>query len=664
MTVSILSYASAARYQPKRRLSSFCLVASRRFSYVVAAMASSTAAALQLKELNQRSAILGTWDVTVCYPRLETWTVPTTGKEGSAFRCLLVSHLDEGAYIAGEIVMRASNKAPLNKAMEKYVHGLSFRISNVKLLSHHKQEYLHTPLKLVVELDKTQANPLLASAAINGIAPKPSMPLSSIKQLVQSQRFDITALIKSMDDPRPVGGGRQVSTIVLIDEADADGKIPQLKMSLFYGVPPSSKMSAMIDILRDAVDNSEAISLFALQGKKQDGGYTVNNSKDFFLAKAIGDKSDRLSDAAAELNEAPAEKCQTFQQEYSGTGKKYEEEQGKEFFCKLLAALSKKTNIAEIEAATTVWQMNWVEVAWPTGEQLCTKDGARLFFRTILRDGTGQVEAWMNEASALQLSNQTNKEGFVLVHSQGKQFFPLAAAVKVIRAIKQEKDLSGGASQPPVYNVHLTIVNAVEQPLTEAPTQSALALLPLLDYSDTDTSSIVAAPLQMVSESQQYAFEVSMQTEPKIATLCQKVLSLVRSTKATTTIQVGQGFKLTTTDVEDVLGDTEKKFTLTAVCTLDNLPQYRLDPPRRGVQYALITVTSMMQDTFIVDQVQLLSEEEGNAATVSLKQLMLLTRQMYAPDRKRGGEWNATFSPASAKKCRFLGRSPTDAIIS
>ena len=212
----------------------------------------------------------------------------------------------------------------------------------------------------------------------------------------------------------------------------------------------------------------------------------------------------------------------------------------------------------------------------------------------------------MNEPSELQLSNQINETALLEVHAQGKQFFPLAAAVKVIRTIKQEKDLSGGASQPPVYNVHLTIVNAVEQPLTEAPTQSALALLPLLDYSDSDTSSIVAAPLQMVSESQQYAFEVAMQTEPKIATLCRKVLSLVRSTKATETIKVGEGFKLTTTDVEDVLGDTEKKFTLTAVCTLDNLPQYRLDPPRRGVQYALISETSMMQDTFIVDQVQLL----------------------------------------------------------
>ena len=133
----------------------------------------------------------------------------------------------------------------------------------------------------------------------------------------------------------------------------------------------------------------------------------------------------------------------------------------------------------------------------------------------------------------------------------------------------------------------------------------------------------------------------------------------MRSTKDTTAVQLGTGFKLTTTDVEDVLGEGDQKtFTLTAICTLENWLKYRLDPPRSGAQYALISVTSMTQDTFIVDQVQLLSEEEGNAATVSLKQLILLTRQMYAPDRKRGGQWDATFSPAIAKKCRFLSRKP------
>ena len=139
----------------------------------------------------------------------------------------------------------------------------------------------------------------------------------------------------------------------------------------------------------------------------------------------------------------------------------------------------------------------------------------------------------------------------------------------------------------------------------------------------------------------------------------------MRSTQDTKTDQLAKGFKLTTTDVEDVLGEADdNKFTLTAICTLENLPKYRLDPPRSGVQYALISVTSMTQDTFIVDQVQLLSAEEATAATASLKQLMLLTRHIFAPERKRGGEWDATFSPAIAKKCRFLGRSPTDAVLS
>ena len=96
---------------------------------------------------------------------------------------------------------------------------------------------------------------------------------------------------------------------------------------------------------------------------------------------------------------------------------------------------------------------------------------------------------------------------------------------------------------------------------------------------------------------------------------------------------------------------------------MENFPKYRLDPPRSGGQHALISVTSMTESTFIVDQVQLLTPDEAKAATTSLKQLMLLTRQIYAPDRKRGGEWDETFSPVNAKKCRFLGRCPTDAAI-
>ena len=98
-------------------------------------------------------------------------------------------------------------------------------------------------------------------------------------------------------------------------------------------------------------------------------GYTVSNSKDFLIAKASGEKSDRLTVAAAELQEAPPEKYETFEQGYSAVGKDYEKEPGKETFCKLLAAMSKKTNIEEIDGETTLWQINWAEVAWPSGEE-------------------------------------------------------------------------------------------------------------------------------------------------------------------------------------------------------------------------------------------------------------------------------------------------------
>lgn len=131
--------------------------------------------------------------------------------------------------------------------------------------------------------------------------------------------------------------------------------------------------------------------------------------------------------------------------------------------------------------------------------------------------------------------------------------------------MREEFVLSSGASQPDGVghsNVNLVIVSAVEQPLHEPPTQSAVALLPLLDFFGSDTSSILAAPLQMVTESQQYAFQVIMQKMPKMKTPSQKILSLVRSTKDTTAMQLGTGFKLATTDVEDVLGERDKKHSL------------------------------------------------------------------------------------------------------
>ena len=84
---------------------------------------------------------------------------------------------------------------------------------------------------------------------------------------------------------------------------------------------------------------------------------------------------------------------------------------------------------------------------------------------------------------------------------------------------------------------------------------------------------------------------------------------------------------------------------------MDNLPSYRVDPPRGGAQHALVTLSAMMDDVF-------LSAPEAEHAKASLQTLLRLARQIHLPSRKRGAPWSDDFSP-----CRSLGRSPTEAPI-
>ena len=97
--------------------------------------------------------------------------------------------------------------------------------------------------------------------------------------------------------------------------------------------------------------------------------------------------------------------------------------------------MAKKTNIASIDDATTVWQVNWCQVTWPEGEKddLCTRDGERLFPLTYLTDATGSgPKVRMTEESALQLARVHTKEEFLANHDSGKHTFP--AIVKIVRA--------------------------------------------------------------------------------------------------------------------------------------------------------------------------------------------------------------------------------------
>ena len=117
-----------------------------------------------IKELNGRTAPLGLFAVSVYRARMDTYeyTRSNVVKQGQTFRCILVSTSNQQQYIRAELAKKGDDAKPLEKAYMKFKDYLRFRMANVSLKADVKQEYLHTPQKILVNFEKTKFDPLMA----------------------------------------------------------------------------------------------------------------------------------------------------------------------------------------------------------------------------------------------------------------------------------------------------------------------------------------------------------------------------------------------------------------------------------------------------------------------------------------------------------------------
>jgi len=71
-----------------------------------------------------------------------------------------------------------------------------------------------------------------------------------------------------------------------------------------------------------------------------------------------------------------------------------------------------------------------------------------------------------------------------------------------------------------------------------------------------------------------------------------------------------------------------------------------------------VTITGKVDDVFVCECVQLLSEEEALRAKRSMQQMQELAIRNCG-SAKRPDAWTAEASPAGVKRCRTLARYPT-----
>ena len=148
---------------------------------------------------------------------------------------------------------------------------------------------------------------------------------------------------------------------------------------------------------------------------------------------------------------------------------------------------------------------------------------------------------------------------------------------------------------------------------------------------------------------------------------CSQVIAMVKATQRSQPHPAGkESLKMVTDNVECFAypGDASstKKCQLISYCTALTITDFKLDPPRGCLaQFALACIAGIINESLVVESLQPLSETEATSMRSAFRQLIYfstLASQMLT--RKRQTEsWTDEDSPAKAKACRKLGRSPT-----
>ena len=266
-----------------------------------------------LKELNARSAPVNSFDVAIFQPGVEkvTYKAKGTGQDKSflVFRTILVCIDHPEQYLVAEMTKKGAT--PSFAAEEaKFKEHLRFRMTKTRLKNDAKQEYIHTSIKLVVDLHSTKMDALMARGDKEQIAPEPSITVAACSGYKQVQRFDITALVFNVGVERTVSVDRRVRDITLVDGTlFENGNMAELSFGFFHDSKLSKKQQAALDLILDAKGKPKPLTFFGLSGKKADGGFRFETCQDFFVAPAAKIKKGiALIEKATELFGTPEEK--------------------------------------------------------------------------------------------------------------------------------------------------------------------------------------------------------------------------------------------------------------------------------------------------------------------------------------------------------------------
>ena len=235
------------------------------------------------------------------------------------------------------------------------------------------------------------------------------------------------------------------------------------------------------------------------------------------------------------------------------------------------------------------------------------------------------------------------------------------------------QDTGGNRESASGYVSHvLEDVSPVGLSGDDAPNAAYIDMVKILSQCPRHEEALCFAALAEVQSSPHYAFEVAFKDSLLHGSA---LVALVGSKEKSIVEKCGDGYKVTTKNIVDILGDAlglsgAGAWDAVAYCGLDDLLEFKLDPPRGcSMRTAVATIIGLEKTestcSVILEKVQYIDASELSDATKTFKKLRTLTRHIKGvPEEVENHKRHAasvmmTPSPREVKSCRSLQRSPT-----
>ena len=192
---------------------------------------------LELKALNKGSAKTASFKVRILHGRTVTWEHDSkyTGekKKGCKYEVILVGE-DPKYYLKASV--KAKNEQEANKVGAKFVDATAWRLSKVALDTHTPSKYLHTPIKLHVDLEKAKMMPILQGTPDEQSLSRslqPSASVASIAAVKSSLATDVLGVVRDIGERRHPPSLPPVADVTLADGSSVQDKQAEIKIAVW-----------------------------------------------------------------------------------------------------------------------------------------------------------------------------------------------------------------------------------------------------------------------------------------------------------------------------------------------------------------------------------------------------------------------------------------------